>query len=82
MCVFVTKHSLHATALQHYPFVSDQYKTVGRKFAALMKEKGQMEEAGVLFGQVGLRIISPFPNYFRTISGLFPDYFLQVCILL
>ena len=72
MCVFVTKHSLHATALQHYPFVSDQYKTVGRKFAALMKEKGQMEEAGVLFGQVGLRIISGlFPDYFPIISRLF-----------
>ena len=49
---FVTKHSLHSSALQHYPFGTDQYKTIGHMFAVLLKEKGNMEEAGVLFGQV------------------------------
>ena len=53
VCNFVAKHSLYADALQHFAFGTDEYKTIGRSFAEVLRDKYSLEEAGILFGQCG-----------------------------
>ena len=53
VCEFVGKHSLHSAALGHYTFGTDEYKTIGKSFAEMLRGQGYLEESGVLFGQCG-----------------------------